>query len=137
MSGHTLRMSGTRHARQAWTAPDRALLTALTVLCVVLLCLFGIGGAGPSTAATEGPRPAPSAPAEPTEAPADPVGDPEVRAAVRVPSRGVPGVQGLQRPVFHVKPPRSGPMEPVPDPMTGAIASAASLRAVRGVVLRC
>ncbi|MFE9564284.1 hypothetical protein ACFYM0_24605 [Streptomyces sp. NPDC006487] len=126
-------MSGTRRAP---TAPDRALMTALTVLCVVLLCLFGIGGAGPSTATAEGPRPAPTAPSEPTEAPADPAGDPEVRVAVRVPARGVPGVRGLQRPVFHVKPARSGPKEPVPDP-TGAIASAASLRAVRSVVLRC
>lgn len=111
-------------------------MTALTVLCVLLLCLFGVGGAGPSTAAAEGPRPAPTAPAEPTEVPVDPAGDPEVRVAVRVPARGVPGVRGLQRPVFHVKPPRSGPLEPDPDP-SGAVASAASLRAVRSVVLRC
>ncbi|MFF3214847.1 hypothetical protein ACFYYB_29940 [Streptomyces sp. NPDC002886] len=126
-------MSGTRRAR---TAPDRALMTALTVLCAVLLCLFGVGGAGPSTAAAEGPRSAPSAPAEPTEAPSDPAGDPEVRVAVRVPARGVPGVRGLQRPVFHVKPPRSGPSEPAPRP-AGAGAPMASLRAVRSVVLRC
>ncbi|MCJ0868653.1 hypothetical protein [Streptomyces sp. AP-93] len=109
---------------------------ALTVLCVVLMCLFGFGGSGSSSAAAEGSRPAPTAPAEPTEAPADPAGDPEVRVAVRVPARGVPGVRGLQRPVFHVKHPRSGPSEPVPDP-TGALAPAASLRAARSVVLRC
>ncbi len=111
-------------------------MTALTVLCAMLLCLFGFGGSGPSGTTAEGPRPAPAAPAEPAEAPADPAGDPEVRAAVRVPARGVPGVRGLQRPVFHVKPPRSGPTKPVPPP-TAAIASAASLRAVRSVVLRC
>ncbi|MCY0929376.1 hypothetical protein OTB20_24885 [Streptomyces sp. H27-H1] len=126
-------MSGTLRAR---TAPDRALRAALTVLCVMLLCLFGVGGAGPSTATAEGPRSAPSAPAEPTEAPADPVGDPEVRVAVRVPARAVPGVRGLQRPVFHVKPPRSGPVEP-DQQAAGAGAPTASLRAVRGVVLRC
>lgn len=111
-------------------------MTALTVLCVVLLCLFGVGGPGPSTAMAEGSRPAPTAPVEPTEAPADPAGDPEVRVAVRAQARGVPGVRGLQRPVFHVKPPRSGPKEPVTDP-TGAAAPAASLRSVRSVVLRC
>lgn len=111
-------------------------MTALAVLCVVLLCLFGFGGSGPSGATAEGPRPAPTAPAEPTEAPADPAGDPEVRAAVRVPARGVPGVRALQRPVFHVKPSRSGPTAPALDP-TGAVAPAASLRAVRSVVLRC
>ncbi|MFE4264290.1 hypothetical protein [Streptomyces sp. NPDC056883] len=111
-------------------------MTVLTVLCAVLLCLFGVGGAGPSTATAEGSRSAPTAPAEPTEAPADPAGDPEVRVAVRVPARGVPGVRGLQRPVFHVKPPRSGPEEAAAHP-TVAAAPAASLRAVRSVVLRC
>lgn len=111
-------------------------MTALTVLCVVLLCLFGVGGSGPSSATAEGARSAPTAPVEPTEAPADPAGDPEVRLAVRVPARGVPRVRGLQRPVFHVKPSRSGP--PGPDPhRTAASAPAASLRAVRSVVLRC
>ncbi|MFB6521910.1 hypothetical protein [Streptomyces sp. NPDC056401] len=108
-------------------------MAVLTVLCAVLLCLFGVGGAGPSTATAEGSR---SAPAEPTEAPADPAGDPEVRVAVRVPARGVPGVRGLQRPVFHVKPPRSGPPETAAHPAVAA-APAASLRAVRSVVLRC
>ncbi|MFE4636275.1 hypothetical protein ACFRJ1_23235 [Streptomyces sp. NPDC056773] len=111
-------------------------MTALTVLCVVLLCLFGVGGTGPSAATAEGPRSAPTAPAEPTEAPSDPAGDPEVRAAVRVPSRGVPGVRGLQRPVFHVKPPRSRPSGPVTH-APGAGAPTVSLRAVRSVVLRC
>ncbi|MER5484101.1 hypothetical protein ABT024_12905 [Streptomyces sp. NPDC002812] len=111
-------------------------MTVLTVLCAVLLCLFGVGGAGPSTATPEGSRSAPTAPAEPTEAPADPAGDPEVRVAVRVPARGVPGVRGLQRPVFHVKPPRSGPQEAAAHP-AGTAAPVASLRAVRSVVLRC
>ncbi|MGW5394985.1 hypothetical protein [Streptomyces sp. NPDC003952] len=111
-------------------------MTALTVLCAVLLCLFGIGGAGPSTTAAESSRSAPSAPAEPTEAPSDPAGDPEVRVAVRVPARSVPGVRGFQRPVFHVKPPRSGSPETAPHPVEAG-APAASLRAVRSVVLRC
>lgn len=111
-------------------------MTALTVLCAVLLCLFGFGGSGPSGATAEGARSAPSAPVEPTESPADPAGDPEVRVAVRVPARAAPGVRGLQRPVFHVKPPRSGPTAPDPRP-AGAGAPPASLRAVRSVVLRC
>lgn len=137
-AGHTLRMSGTRRAREAWGR-------ALTVLCVVLLCMFGAGSSGPSPA-TADPRSAPTAPTapsapaeptEPTESPADPAGEPEVRLAVRVTVRGVPGVRGLQRPVFHVKQPgrdRSGRARPYE---TGPGAPAALLRTVRSVVLRC
>lgn len=106
----------------------------LTVLCVVLLCLFGTGGPGAFAASAEGPRGASSAPVEPTEAPADPAGDPEVRLAVRLNVRGIPGVRGLQRPVFHVK----HPCAEVADPhVTAMTVPAPSLLPVRSVVLRC
>ncbi|WP_328299857.1 hypothetical protein OG389_20140 [Streptomyces sp. NBC_00435] len=124
-------MSGTR---RVLTARSRALRASLTVLCVVLLCVFGAGPSGPSLATAEGSRSAPAAPAEPTEGPADPAGDPEVRLAVRVPARGIPGVGDLRRPVFHVKHPGSG--EPAPR-AAGASTTAAPLRALRSVVLRC
>ncbi|CAM5518657.1 hypothetical protein SAVIM338S_03902 [Streptomyces avidinii] len=106
----------------------------LTVLCVVLLCLFGTGGPGAFAAPAEGPRGASSAPVEPVEAPGDPAGDPEVRLAVRPAVRAIPGVRGLQRPVFHVK----HPCAEAADPHTAApTVPAPSLRTVRSVVLRC
>ncbi|MGW6688604.1 hypothetical protein [Streptomyces sp. NPDC054961] len=123
-------MSGTRCARAAL---GRALRVPLTVLCVVLLCLFGTGGPGPSASADTS-RGSSSAPAEPTEAPADPAGDPEVRVAVRLTVRDIPGVRGLQRPVFHVKHPPAGAADPHG---TAATAAGASLLPVRSVVLCC
>lgn len=105
------------------------------MLCVVLLCVFGIGRAGTDPVSAEGPRSSSSAPAEPTESPADPAGDPEVRVAVRVTERGIPGVRGLQRPVFHVKP-AAGSADPAAH-ATGTAAPPASLLPVRSVVLRC
>lgn len=135
MSGQTLRMSGTRRAR---TALSRAALRAsLSVLCVVLLCVFGAGQAGPAPATAEGAFSAPSAPVmptEPTEGPADPAGDPEVRVAVRAPVRAVPGVQSVQRPVFHVKHPGTEESAPY---STGASTPVVSARTLRSVVLRC
>ncbi|MBT2446238.1 hypothetical protein J7F03_03890 [Streptomyces sp. ISL-43] len=121
-------MSGTQRAR---TALGRALRVALTVLCVVLLCVLGTGQSGPSPATADGARPSPTAPAEPTEAPADPIGDPEVRQAVRVTVRGFPG---LRRPVFHVKHPGFEELGPRP---AGTTAAAAPPWVVRSVVLRC
>nr|WSX50786.1 hypothetical protein OG409_18660 [Streptomyces sp. NBC_00974] len=126
-------MSGTRRTR---TALGRALRVPLTVLCVVLLCLFGTGSPGPSAASAETPRGSSSVPAEPTESPADPAGDPEVRVAVRLTVRGIPGVRGLQRPVFHVKPPCAEVADPHETAAAGA-AAAVSLLPVRSVVLRC
>lgn len=131
VSGQTLRMSGTRCARSAW---GRALRVPLTVLCVVLLCLFGAGGPGAFAASAEGARSSSSAPVEPTEAPADPAGDPEVRLAIRLAVRGIPGVRGLQRPVFHVKHPSPEAADPHE---TAATVPAPSLLPVRSVVLRC
>ncbi|MBT2468004.1 hypothetical protein J7E97_08955 [Streptomyces sp. ISL-66] len=124
-------MSGTRRAREVL---GRALRVPLTVICVVLLCLFGTGGPGAFAASAEAPRGSSSAPAEPTEAPADPAGDPEVRLAVRPAVRGVPGVRGLPRPVFHVKHPRVEAADPHE---TATTVATPSLRPVRSVVLRC
>ncbi|WP_371616959.1 hypothetical protein [Streptomyces sp. NBC_00454] len=116
-------------------ALSRALRVPLTVLCVVLLCVFGTGRGGLSPASAEGPRSTSSAPAEPAESPADPAGDPEVRLAARVTERGIPGVRGLQRPVFHVKH-AVGSADAVAH-RTGTAAPTASLLPVRSVVLRC
>ncbi|MFJ8011790.1 hypothetical protein [Streptomyces sp. NPDC096339] len=103
-----------------------ALTRALTAACVVLLCVFG---AGPAAATAAESRPASTAPAEPTEGPSDPGADPELRAAVRLAVRGVPGARLGQLPVFHVKHPEAaecGPIEAVPSTGTA-----------RSVVLRC
>ncbi|WP_327284479.1 MULTISPECIES: hypothetical protein [unclassified Streptomyces] len=93
-------MSGTRHARTA-------LARALSAACVVLLCLFAAGGVTTAAAATAAAERtgsgAPSEPGIPVEGESDPAADPEVRAAVRVVTRGLPGVRQLPRPVFHVK----------------------------------
>ncbi|MET9468271.1 hypothetical protein ABZY44_26505 [Streptomyces sp. NPDC006544] len=124
-------MSGMRCARAAL---DRALRVPLTVLCVVLLCLFGTGGADAFASSADTSRGSSSAPAEPTEAPADPAGDPEVRGAVRLTVRGVPGVRGPRRAVFHVKHARARAAEPHE---TGATVAAGSPLPVRSVVLRC
>ncbi|WP_330297544.1 hypothetical protein [Streptomyces sp. NBC_00503] len=115
-------------------ALSRALRVPLTVLCVVLLCVFGTGR-GLSPASAEGPRSTSSAPAEPTESPADPAGDPEVRLAARVSERDIPGVRGLQRPVFHVK--HAVGSADAASHRTGTAAPTASLLPVRSVVLRC
>ncbi|MFI6147151.1 hypothetical protein [Streptomyces sp. NPDC051109] len=94
-------MSGTRYARTA-------LARALTAACVVLLCLFASGPAVTTAAAAAAAveRTAsgtPSEPGTPAEGESDPAADPEVRIAVRLVVRGLPGVHRLPRPVFHVK----------------------------------
>ncbi len=106
----------------------------------MLLCVFGAGPAGaaaaehrPASSAPVGPS-APGAPAEPTEGSSDPAADPEVRTAVRAPSRGLTGVQRTPPAVFHVKQgngPGSGPRAEAP------CEAAPALRSVRSVVLRC
>lgn len=106
------------------------LTQALTVACVVLLCVFGAGPAG-ATAAE--PRTSSSAPAEPTEGQSDPAADPEARAAVRPPARGLSGVQRRPLPVFHVKHAAGPPCRPASGPAEPAL----SRRTVRSVVLRC
>ncbi|MFD7263061.1 hypothetical protein [Streptomyces sp. NPDC059874] len=113
-------MSGRQRARTA-------LSRALTAACVVLLCVFG---AGPAAAMAAESRPASTAPAEPTEGPSDPAADPEVRAAVRLAARGIPGGVRLRpAPVFHVK--HAGA------PGCGAIEAVPSAWTARSVVLRC
>ncbi|WP_030152995.1 hypothetical protein [Streptomyces sp. NRRL S-244] len=93
-------MSGTRYARTA-------LARALSAACVVLLCLFASGPAVTTAAAAAAVEPtasgAPSEPGAPAEGESDPAADPEVRVAVRLVVRGLPGVRQLPRPVFHVK----------------------------------
>ncbi|MFD3549515.1 hypothetical protein ACFWUW_28640 [Streptomyces sp. NPDC058655] len=122
-------MIGRRSAR---TALAGALTRALTTLCVVLLCVFGAGPAGATAAES---RPATSAPAEPVEGHSDPAADPEARTAVRAVARGTAGVRRLPPAVFHVKHPDPGPV--CARSRAAVVEPAASLRAVRSVVLRC
>ncbi|MFD6972930.1 hypothetical protein [Streptomyces sp. NPDC059949] len=137
-------MNGRRRTR---SAPTRA----LTVVCVVLLCVFGAGPAGAAAAehrpaSTVPPAPAapaaptapaaPAAPAEPTEpgeGQSDPAADPEARAAVRTVARSLTSVRRTPLAVFHVKHADGPPCGPA----AGTADPAASLRAVRSVVLRC
>lgn len=128
VSGHTPRMSERQNARAVLT---RALTKALTAACVVLLCVFG---AGPAAATVAESRAASTAPAEPTEGQSDPAADPEARAAVRPPTRAVPGVRRTPLPVFHVKHVQD---RPVAAPVWRTAEPVLSARTVRSVVLRC
>ncbi|MFK0046933.1 hypothetical protein ACIQU4_23050 [Streptomyces sp. NPDC090741] len=124
-------MSGTRHAR---TALARALSTA----CVVLLCLFASGPAVTTAAAAAAAvertaSGAPSEPGTPAEGESDPAADPEVRVAVRLVVRGLPGVRQLPRPVFHVK--HAG--QAVRADACGTYGPMLSAWTERSVVLRC
>ncbi|MEV0410375.1 hypothetical protein AB0I68_06050 [Streptomyces sp. NPDC050448] len=127
-------MSGTRHARTA-------LARALSAACVVLLCLFAAGpaattattAAAAAAAAERTGSGAPSEPGTPAEGESDPAADPEVRIAVRLAVRGLPGVRQLPRPVFHVK--HAG--EAVRADSYGTAGPMLSAGTVRDVVLRC
>ncbi|MFD5509378.1 hypothetical protein ACFWIB_16575 [Streptomyces sp. NPDC127051] len=124
-------MSGTRHARTA-------LARALSGACVVLLCLFASGPAvtTAATAATAVERTASGAPSEPgtpAEGESDPAADPEVRVAVRLVVRGLPGVRQLPRPAFHVK--HAG--QAVRADAYGTYGPMLSAWTERSVVLRC
>ncbi|MFI1282678.1 hypothetical protein ACH4U5_18315 [Streptomyces sp. NPDC020858] len=134
-------MNGRRRTRSALTR-------ALTVVCVVLLCVFGAGPAGAAAAehrpsSTVPPAPAapaaptapaaPAEPTEPTEGQSDPAAGPEARAAVRTVARSLTGVRRTPLAVFHVKHADGPPCGPA----AGTADPAASLRAVRSVVLRC
>ncbi|MFE6841924.1 hypothetical protein [Streptomyces sp. NPDC057686] len=125
-------MSGTRHARTA-------LARALSAACVVLLCLFASGPAVTTAAAAAAAAVEPSGsgtpsePGAPVEGESDPAADPEVRPAVRLVVRAMPGVRQLPRPVFHVK--QAGQaMRAGSFAMAGPALSAGT---VRSVVLRC
>ncbi|MFF4100018.1 hypothetical protein [Streptomyces sp. NPDC001903] len=124
-------MSGTRYAR---TALGRALSAA----CVVLLCLFASGPAVTTAAAAAAAvertaSGAPSEPGTPAEGESDPAAEPEVRAAVRLVVRGLPGVRQLPRPVFHVK----HPGQAVRTDGYGTDGPMLSAWTERSVVLRC
>ncbi|MFB6618707.1 hypothetical protein ACIGFK_11940 [Streptomyces sp. NPDC085524] len=106
-----------------------ALTRALTAACVVLLCVFGAGPAAATAAESRPASSAPAAPAEPTEGPSDPAADPELRAAVRLAVRGIPGARLRPLPVFHVKQGGAAVCEPL-----GAVPSTGT---ARSVVLRC
>ncbi|MEU8843174.1 hypothetical protein AB0D97_29295 [Streptomyces roseus] len=124
-------MSGRRCARTA-------LARALSAACVVLLCLFASGpavttAAAAANAAERTASGLPGGPGAPAEGESDPAADPEVRAAVRLVVRGLPGVRQLPRPVFHVKP--AG--QDVPAHPHGADGPMLSAWTERSVVLRC
>ncbi|MFI1149711.1 hypothetical protein [Streptomyces sp. NPDC020817] len=124
-------MSGTRYARTAWAR-------ALSAVCVVLLCLFASGPAGTTAAAAAAAvertaSGAPSEPGTPAEGESDPAADPEVRVAVRLAVRGLPGVRQLPRPVFHVK--HAG--QAVRADGYGTDGPVPSVWTERSVVLRC
>ncbi|THA38594.1 hypothetical protein [Streptomyces sp. A1547] len=124
-------MSGTRHARTA-------LARALSAACVVLLCLFASGPAVTTAAASAAAvertgSGAPSEPGTPVEGESDPATDPEVRPAVRLVVRGLPGVRQLSRPVFHVK--HAG--QTMRAESYGTAGPTPSAGTVRSVVLRC
>ncbi|MEV6578156.1 hypothetical protein AB0M92_08305 [Streptomyces sp. NPDC051582] len=124
-------MSGTRYARTA-------LARALSAACVVLLCLFASGpavttAAAAATAAERAASGVPSEPAAPAEGESDPAADPEVRVAVRLAVRGLPGVRQLPRPVFHVKPADRAVLAHA----FGADGPMLSAWTERSVVLRC
>ncbi|WP_406183741.1 hypothetical protein [Streptomyces sp. NBC_01006] len=128
-------MSGTRHARTA-------LARALSAACVVLLCLFASGPAVTTAAAASAAAAAavertasgaPSEPGTPAEGESDPAADPEVRVAVRLVVRGLPGVRQLPRPVFHVK--HAG--QAVRADAYGTYGPMLSAWTERNVVLRC
>ncbi|MEV6727561.1 MULTISPECIES: hypothetical protein [unclassified Streptomyces] len=124
-------MSGTRHARTA-------LARALSAACVVLLCLFASGppvttAAAAAAALERTGSGAPSEPGAPVEGESDPATDPEVRPAVRLVVRGLPGVRQLPRPVFHVK--QTG--QAMRADSFGTAGPVPSAGTVRGVVLRC
>ncbi|WP_158710125.1 hypothetical protein [Streptomyces katrae] len=121
-------MSGTRHARTA-------LARALSAACVVLLCLFASGPAVTTAAAAAAAveRTGSGAPSAPVEGESDPATDPEVRPAVRLVVRGLPGVRQLPRPVFHVK--HAG--QTMRADSYGTAGPMPSAGMVRSVVLRC
>lgn len=131
MSGQTPRMSGTRYARTA-------LARALSAACVVLLCLFASGpavttAAAAASAVERAASGVPGDPGAPAEGESDPAADPEVRVAVRLAVRGLPGVRQLPRPVFHVKPADQAVLTRA----HGAQGPVLSAWTERSVVLRC
>lgn len=108
----------------------------------MLLCLFAAGPAvtaaatATATAAAAAERTgsgAPNEPGTPGEGESDPAADPEVRVAVRLVVRGLPGVRQLPRPVFHVK---HAAQAVHADPY-GTAGPLLSAWTVRSVVLRC